>query len=179
MTTWGYTTLEKVYSYDPTPASLTPEQTKYIKGEQRNVWTEYIATPEHVENMMMPRMPALEVVWSQPSHKNWEDFKRRMDKQYDRYEAIGVNYAITTFNVQQFVRIDSASKQAIVLMKTDSYQPEIRFTINGEEPTIKSSRYIHPFTLNKNVTIKAACSVMANKLEKPLFRLLLYRSNAT
>jgi hexosaminidase len=55
----GYTTVQKVYSYEPIPAELKPEEHKYILGAQGNVWTEYILTPEHVEYMAVPRMLAL------------------------------------------------------------------------------------------------------------------------
>jgi len=152
----GYTTLEKTYSYDPTPVELTADEAKYIKGAQANVWSEYIPTPEHAEYMMMPRLAALsEVAWTKPQNKNWEDFKRRMQQEYKRYDAMGYNYSKSAFNVQPFVRIDTASKQAIVLMKTDTYQPEIYYTTDGSEPTIKSIKYEAPFTVNKNLTIKA------------------------
>ena len=45
----GYLPLERVYSYEPMPASLTPEEQKYIKGVQANLWTEYIATFPHAQ----------------------------------------------------------------------------------------------------------------------------------
>ena len=43
----GYVPVEKVYSLDPT-AALTEEQAKHILGAQANLWTEYIATTEHL-----------------------------------------------------------------------------------------------------------------------------------
>ena len=36
----GYLPLERVYSYEPMPTSLTPEEQKYIKGVQANLWTD-------------------------------------------------------------------------------------------------------------------------------------------
>jgi hexosaminidase len=45
----GYLPLEKVYSYEPTPFELTPEEARHVLGAQGNVWTEYMKTPEHVE----------------------------------------------------------------------------------------------------------------------------------
>ena len=51
----GYVPVEKVYSLDPT-AALTEEQAKHILGAQANLWTEYIATTEHAEYMILPRM---------------------------------------------------------------------------------------------------------------------------
>ncbi|MFP4471610.1 MAG: beta-N-acetylhexosaminidase, partial [Bacteroidales bacterium] len=61
----GFTTLKKVYSFDPTPPVLNAEEAKHILGGQGNVWTEYIPSPEHAEYMSTPRMTALaEVLWS-------------------------------------------------------------------------------------------------------------------
>lgn len=51
--------MERVYSYEPMPASLTPEEQQYIKGVQANLWTEYIATFSHAQYMVLPRWAAL------------------------------------------------------------------------------------------------------------------------
>src|SRR5690606_6750521 len=37
-----YVPMEKVYSFNPIPEELTPEQHKHIIGVQANLWTEYI-----------------------------------------------------------------------------------------------------------------------------------------
>lgn len=74
----GYLPLKKVYSYNPVPASLTPEQAKLVYGVQGNLWVEYISTPEHVEYMIYPRILALaETAWSAPERKSWPDFHAR------------------------------------------------------------------------------------------------------
>ena len=44
----GYTTVEKVYSFNPTPTELTQEESKYILGAQANVWTEYMLSLIHI-----------------------------------------------------------------------------------------------------------------------------------
>ncbi len=93
----GYTTLEKVYSYEPIPEELTAEEGKYILGAQANIWTEYMPDGNHVEYMALPRMSALsEVVWSEKSAKNWEDFQKRLEIQFLRYQNAGFNYSKTT-----------------------------------------------------------------------------------
>ena len=75
----GYLPLEKVYGYDPIPASFTPEEASLLLGVQGNVWTEYIPTAEHLEYMLYPRAIALaEVGWSQPRNKSWESFRSRV-----------------------------------------------------------------------------------------------------
>ena len=79
----GYTPLERVYSYEPTPEDLTPEEQKYILGAQGNVWTEYIVTPQQVEYMALPRMAALaEVVWSSKEQRDYDDFRTRLLRQH-------------------------------------------------------------------------------------------------
>ncbi|POY38524.1 beta-N-acetylglucosaminidase [Solitalea longa] len=90
----GFIPVEKVYSYDPVPDSLTPEEANYIKGAQANLWTEYITTPEHAEYMVFPRAIALaEVVWSSKNKKNYNDFLARFKKQALRLDELKVNYA--------------------------------------------------------------------------------------
>ncbi|RZL15961.1 MAG: beta-N-acetylhexosaminidase, partial [Hymenobacter sp.] len=101
----GYLPLEKVYSFEPTPPELTADERPYILGAQANLWTEYVPTEQQVEYMVLPRMSALaEVLWTPASQKNWESFKVRMQPQYQRFAALGANYARSAFNArQQFV----------------------------------------------------------------------------
>ena len=88
-----HTTVEKVYSYEPTPSELAPEEQKYILGAQGNVWTEYMPTWDLVEYRVLPRMTALsEVVWS-THQKDWPDFQKRLQHIAKRYDALGYNYA--------------------------------------------------------------------------------------
>lgn len=88
----GYTTVQKVYGYEPIPAELKPEEHRYILGAQGNVWTEYILTPEHVEYMAVPRMLALaEVLWTPKAKRNEADFIARLEREFPRLEAMKVN----------------------------------------------------------------------------------------
>ena len=70
----GYLPLEKVYSFDPYD-QLTDEAKPHILGVQANVWTEYIATPEHLYYMLLPRMCALsEVQWCGEDNRDYDRF---------------------------------------------------------------------------------------------------------
>ena len=40
----GYVPVERVYSFNPYPDALTPDQQKHILGVQANIWTEYMKT---------------------------------------------------------------------------------------------------------------------------------------
>lgn len=104
----GYLPLRKVYSYNPVPTSLTPEQAKLIYGVQGNLWVEYIPTPERVENMMYPRMLALaEVAWSAPERKSWDDFHARALRAVSYLRSKGYN----AFNLSEEIGSRAESKQ--------------------------------------------------------------------
>lgn len=90
----GYTSVEKVYDYEPVAPELTDEQKSYIMGVQANIWTEYIKDSKHVEYMMMPRVDALsEIQWTEPDKKDFEGFKVRLGKMVKLYDKYGYNYA--------------------------------------------------------------------------------------
>ncbi len=85
--------LEKVYGYEPLEG-LDAEQRKHILGVQANLWTEYIATPEHLEYMLLPRMAALsEVQWCRPEDKNPDRFKAALQTEsFTVFDILGYNY---------------------------------------------------------------------------------------
>jgi len=152
----GYMPLNKVYSYNPVPGELSEDETKYIKGVQANLWTEYIPSTAQVEYMIMPRLAALsEVAWSLPSVKNWDDFKQRMDKQYKRYEALNINYAKSAYFVRQTVLIEAVETRATITFATDA-DARMYYTLDGTEPSASSTLYSKPFVIRKSAIIKAA-----------------------
>lgn len=90
----GFTSLEKTYRFEPTPDTLTQEQTKHILGAQGNIWTEYMHTGSKVEYMAYPRASALsEVVWSPKAKRDWFNFWGRLQTHFKRLEYLGVNAA--------------------------------------------------------------------------------------
>jgi hexosaminidase len=81
----GYLPLEKVYSYDPAPATMSEEVSKYILGIQANLWAEFIVEDSHYEHMLWPRAIAIaEIGWSQPEEKEFAHFRSRAVSIVDR-----------------------------------------------------------------------------------------------
>ena len=94
LTIGGYTSTEKVYSYQPMPAGLGKEYGKYILGAQANLWTEYIDNEKKIQYQVFPRMAALsEVLWSPKEIRNWPDFKNRMPAVFKMLKANNINFA--------------------------------------------------------------------------------------
>ncbi|WP_300602142.1 family 20 glycosylhydrolase [Niabella sp.] len=150
-------TLEKVYGFEPCPQELTAEEAGFIKGVQGNVWSEFIHTPEKVEYMAFPRAAAIaETGWTSKDRKQWTDFARRMETQYQRYDLRNLNYAKSAYNVWQTTVLDSVTNTAEISFKTNSYQPEIRYSTDGNEPTVQSTLYTGPFKVKAPVLIKSA-----------------------
>lgn len=90
----GYLPLEKVYSYDPVPDTLTEKESRYILGAQANVWTEYIPDFHQLEYMIFPRMLAMsEVTWTAAGKKNKDAFFERVNLQEKIFNTFGANYS--------------------------------------------------------------------------------------
>lgn len=151
----GYLPIERVYSYEPMPASLTPEEQKYIKGVQANLWTEYIATFPHAQYMVLPRWAALsEVQWSAQGKKDYAHFLARLPRLISWYEASGYNYAKHVFEVQQEFTPNPTDGTVDVTMSTIDGAP-IHYTLDGTEPTAASPVYSGVLKIKENATVSA------------------------
>jgi hexosaminidase len=167
----GHTTLKKVYSYEPIPEKLSAEEGKLVLGAQANVWTEYMPTPAHVEYMVFPRLAALaEVVWSPKESRTWADFSRRMEKQYQRYERLGINYSRSAFQVNVKPQVNPANRSLVLSLFSEVYDPEIRYTLDGSIPGFKSPIYSHPVEINQSSMLKAAVFINGKSTDQLLER---------
>ena len=89
----GYSPLEKVYAYEPASAELTAEERAHVIGVQANMWTEYVAYPELIEYLVLPRRAALaEVQWLSPEKKDYQSFLSSLPRLFERYDAEGWKY---------------------------------------------------------------------------------------
>ena len=99
VTIGGYTTIQKVYSYEPLPKEMDPADYKYVLGAQANLWTEYISNTAKAEYMVFPRMSALsEVLWTNKENKSWPSFEKKLLHEFKRYDNFKINYSKAYFN---------------------------------------------------------------------------------
>ncbi|UII20871.1 beta-N-acetylhexosaminidase [Fulvivirga ligni] len=163
----GYTTLEKVYSYDPTPKSLSAEEQKFILGAQANVWSEYLPTSEKIEYVVFPRLAALsEVLWTAPENKNWEAFKLKIPFELERYRYRGINYSKSIYYVTYDIKEKDGSDKLLVTLKNQFDMPGIHYTLDGSEPTEKSPLYEGALYLDEGAKIKAVVIQDGKQLSK-------------
>ena len=88
--------IRKLYGYDPFD-ELDEAQGRNILGIQANLWTEYVATMDHAEYMLLPRLAAMsEVAWA-PRGRDYDDFVRRLGSLRRLYDRAGYRYADFVF----------------------------------------------------------------------------------
>jgi len=153
----GFVPLQRIYNYEPVPEVLTTEQSKHILGTQANLWTEYMPTTYQVEYMAYPRALALaEVAWVPKGNKNFDDFQRRLQFHYRLLQRKNINYYRPSGFLTVISLPDYAKKQDLISFRSEQYQPEIRYTLDGSAPSANSILFSTPFYTSGKTEIKAA-----------------------
>ena len=158
----GYSTLEKVYEYDPVPAMLDDHFKKHVLGTQGNVWTEYMYSPDRVEYFVYPRILALaEVAWTLPLRKDFQDFMQRLNNHFVRMDLKGINYHIPLPEGPcDFVAfVDSAS-----LTFTNTLNIDMVYTLDGALPNALSARYDSAIVIKNNAIVRIASLLETGKM---------------
>jgi hexosaminidase len=152
--TWmGYLPLAQCYAFEPTPTELTPAQAHHVLGLEANMWTEH-APPSRVDWQVFPRLCALaEVAWSPPDARDYADFTRRMRVHYRRLDALGVTYFIPPPTIAP--ETTTFDESIVVELINPLGIGDIRYTLDGREPSGASTRYEDPLQLTESTTLKA------------------------
>ncbi|MFA7274064.1 MAG: beta-N-acetylhexosaminidase [Crocinitomicaceae bacterium] len=160
----GFTSLEKVYSFNPIPADLEPNLRPYILGGQANLWTEYIANWKQVEYMILPRMIALsEVLWFS-GEKEYESFRQRLEKfEFPYLESKKANYSKAIFYIESEItpeeegvelEFEGEKSSSTLEVKFDQTNPAIVQEKNGKIRILRSKRpHLLRFTAKSKTTL--------------------------
>ncbi|MCB0610107.1 MAG: family 20 glycosylhydrolase [Lewinella sp.] len=135
--------LQKTYSFEPVPDGVDP---KFILGGQGNLWTEQIPTLRYAEYMTFPRAWALaEVYWSPKAKKDWPDFVGRVEAQFARADAMGMNYSKAIYDPI----IQTAWKQDQLWLEMDAEARglDLFYTLDDTMPDDHAARYTQPVEL--------------------------------
>ncbi|MFN5422933.1 MAG: beta-N-acetylhexosaminidase, partial [bacterium] len=94
--TYSMLRFKTVYNFEPLPDGV---DANYILGGQGNLWTESVPTFRQVEYMLWPRSFALsEVLWSEKSKRNWNQFVGRTEAHLKRLSKSDINYAVSFYD---------------------------------------------------------------------------------
>ena len=147
--------LQDVYRFDPQDPALSPAEQRHILGVQANLWTEHISTEDRLEWMALPRAIAVaELGWTPPARRSWPNFLDRLVGAVDRYRALGLNVADSAFGVA--VSLSPVPSGVEVRLANQAAYGEIRYTLDGTDPTPRSSAYASPLTAPSRGELRAA-----------------------
>lgn len=145
--------LELTYSFEPIPEGVSEEEAKHILGVQGCMWE--VPSPEVLEHGTLPRMTALaEIGWTEKESKNLEDFINSLAHHYPRFDAMGYNYRNPDL-VGGFNGVNIFTDKIEVRILKPKLQSEVRYTLDGSEPTQESTLYMGPFYLENSAILKA------------------------
>ena len=139
--TYGMNRLNTCYGLDPVPDGIDVD---LVLGVQGNVWTEAVEDFGHVQYMTWPRgMAIAETAWSPKARKNWPGFAHRVEQQFDRMDAAGVDYSRCLFDPVFKARYDPDGKLVIEL-STELEGLDIFYTFSKADPDHCCPKYDKP-----------------------------------
>lgn len=171
----GYSPLKKVYAFNPLPmtwqevsdnedlmsdstanidslGTILPENVANVIGVQGCCWTEFVYSIEHLHYMAFPRLLAVaETGWSPAGKKDWENFKRKLPEHIAGLKERGI-YCYDLHDAPEI----TVGEDLKVRMDCERWGAEIRFTLDGSEPTCESTLYNGPFSIVDTTVVKAA-----------------------
>ncbi len=88
----GTVEVRDAYDWDP-GSHLTDVPAEAVLGVEAPLWTETVVSVSDIEFMTFPRLPAIaELGWSPAARHDWADFRVRLARQGDRWNAAGITY---------------------------------------------------------------------------------------
>jgi hexosaminidase len=158
--------LSNSYAFEPVPDSVRAE---LILGGQANLWTESVPTVRHAQYMTWPRAFAIaDVLWSPKSTRNWPDFIRRVERNFTRFDAAGINYSRSYLN--PFVTVQRQVAGVLdILISHELTGVDLFYTTDNTLPDAMSPRYLQPFVFPKGAD---RLRVAAYRNGKPIGQLL-------
>lgn len=149
-------TLEELYRFDPMPPGLDAVQRGHVRGVEGAVWTETMRTSAQLSEMTFPRAAAVaELGWSEPPRRHWRGFLARLGRLERLYDAVGLPHSRSVFAVRAAAAYDWRRAAAAVRLGTQGRYGEIRYTLDGTAPSVRSPLYRAPLDLALPAEIEA------------------------
>lgn len=168
----GYNNLLAVYDFNPIPEGISEDKRHHILGAQANLWVEQIKSLSHIEYMMLPRLSALsEALWTSPENKNERHFIEKLDIHFDRLSELHYNFAGSALSPDYEVTYDRTDKDFVLELKNELGVYDIRYTLDGTEPSLNSEVYTKPIHFSEAIDLNAQTFRKAEPIGFPLKKL--------
>jgi hexosaminidase len=113
----GFTSLEKVLSFNPIPPDMNTAEAAYVLGAQGNLWTEYIPNMAQLEYMTYPRAIALSTaLWSETPTTYEKFFSVLTNNHFPFLETQKVNFSKSCLKPN--LQTSRSENGGIVIQKT-------------------------------------------------------------
>ncbi|WP_455947376.1 family 20 glycosylhydrolase [Lelliottia jeotgali] len=162
--------LARVYGFEPVPDALAKDKQHHILGLQANMFTEHTRSYARLQHNLFPRLAAVaETGWSPRERRDYADFLARLPAQLQRYQAMGIAYAQTPFQVELDSTDDRAAGTATLALRT-ALGYDIHYSVDGSAVTAQSPRYTAPLQQPLPVALQAATFFNGQALAKAASR---------
>jgi hexosaminidase len=142
--------LKTAYTFEPIPEGV---EARFIKGGQGNLWTEQVYNTRQVQYMLWPRAQAIaESVWSPKEKKNWDDFVKRVETNFERMDVRQVKYARAMFDPIITAKKDSKGALSIEL-STEVEGLDIHYSFDNSHPDNFYPKYSSPLSVPKGASM--------------------------
>jgi len=160
--------LNTAYSFEPVPDGVDPS---LILGGQANLWTEQVYNTRHLQYMIWPRSLAIaECLWSPKEKKNWNDFVRRTESNFERMDLRQVKYARSMYDVGFAVKKDPDANDSLsITLSTEVEGLDIYYSFDNSNPDNFYPKYSQPLTVPKDAEM---LKVITYRDGKPIGRQL-------
>jgi hexosaminidase len=143
-----------IYTFDATPAALTPDVRHHLLGLQVNLWTEHVRTTAYADRMLWPRAAALaELGWTPAARRDWQGFAARLPAEFARYRALGLGYDSTP--LEPLARFRGNGGKVMVRLRQPADVGTLRYTIDGTSPSATAPAYRDVLALDPGVRLRA------------------------
>ena len=148
--------LKKAYQFEPIPEGVNPD---LIKGGQANLWTEQVYNTRHLQYMTWPRgMAIAEALWSPKEKRNWDDFSKRVEIHFKRFDMAGVKYAPSIYD-PIIVAEKKDSSSVLLKLSTEIDGLKIHYSFDNSFPDTWYPAYTEPLLIPKEaVAVKLITS---------------------
>lgn len=178
MATGGLVQMQSVYEAPLQPKELTDTEKQKIMGAQACLWTSHVSDDATLQYMMLPRLAAFsEAVWSGERKGTYADFLNRLPLLLNCYKQLNYQYASHFFEIKPVYTPNTQQKQLEVTLESLP-DASIYYTLDGQEPSTKSTKYVEPISIHKTATLRAV-AYLSNGLRSDVLKKEVVVNKAT
>ncbi len=151
--------LNKSYEFNPVPKGA---DARYILGGQANLWTEQIYNYRQAEYMAWPRGFAIaESVWSPESKKDWNNFVRKIENHFKRYDYAQIKYSPAMYD--PIVSVKKDGEKYFVELTPEIEGLDIYTSFDNSTPDNFYPKYTEPQLVPKDASLMRIITYRDNK----------------